>query len=104
MAIEESVNRILQDYSLVGAIFIAMSSFLYKMWRIVKKDNKDDSFGNEEKDFRVMLLTENKEQKEQNIKLLIEKAELKSEISSLKAQVLFLQDKIQFLTDSRNAP
>lgn len=87
---DELVNANLQDYSIVGAAIVALSTFVYKMVRVVKRDNKEDDLGDKESEFRTMLLGELKTCKEMSSQLLVEKAELKSEIAKLKEQVASL--------------
>lgn len=79
-----------QSYSLIGAGIATASAFLYKITRIIKRDNKEDSLDFQEQEFRNVLLTELKLCKDFSHQMLIEKAELKSEIARLTEQVSHL--------------
>ena len=80
----------IQNYSLIGASLAAITAFLYKVTRIVKRDNKEDALDEHEINFRNMILEELKSCKESSNNLLLEKAELKAEIAKLKEQVTYL--------------
>lgn len=76
----------------------ALLVIVYKIFRVLKTDKKNDLFTNEQDSFRKMLMDEVKQLKEENESLITEKVELASKLSqvendlkSLKYNVLVLQ-------------
>jgi len=83
-----------EHYTFFGAGITAILALLYKLFRIFKADRTHDSLSQDELEFRKLLLEENKNLRELNNKLYVEKAELMSEIATLKEKNTWLNREI----------
>lgn len=66
---EQTLINQLSSHSIVGAGIAAVMAFIYKLWRILKTDRKEDSLDNAERSLRDELREEVKLLKEEVTKL-----------------------------------
>ena len=66
---EKQIIDFLSSHSIVGAGIAAVLAFVYKLWRILKTDRKEDNLDNAERSLRDELRDEVKTLKEEIVKL-----------------------------------
>lgn len=66
---EKQIIDFLSSHSIVGAGIAAVLAFVYKLWRILKTDRKEDDLDNAERSLRDELRIEVKLLKEEVVKL-----------------------------------
>lgn len=91
----EALKTMIPELATAG---FALLVIVYKIFRVLKTDKKNDLFTDEQDSFRKMLMDEVKQLKEENESLINEKVDLASKLSqvendlkSLKYNVLVLQ-------------
>jgi hypothetical protein len=90
MEVEKTMGALIADNSIVGAAIAAGLAFLYKIWRILKADRKEDDLDAAERKFRDEMRQEIKDLRTSN-------AEIKREEEDCKKQYIALQAHVQWV-------
>ena len=80
-----NIPEFISNNSVLGASITAALAMVYQMWKILKKDRKEDNLDNAERVFREELRNEIKLIKEENRLLREENNKLHQELAELKA-------------------
>lgn len=88
---EKTIASFISDNALTGALSGGALAFLYKIWRILKKDRKEDNLDEVERALRDEMRNDIKTLKEENKTLKEENQRLHQELSELKASFRLCQ-------------
>lgn len=94
---EQTAINFIADNSVVGATGAAALAFLYKIWRVLKVDRKEDNLDNAERSFREEIRAEVKELRALNDQLHRMNEKIQQEKHDCEVMITVLQARLKWL-------